>query len=85
MQTEQAYLFVGKTNQLQIYSLDEDIPIKGSLSFAGNVNYLQLENDIISIATDQNEALILDIQQNSVLGRIKCKRFYILDIQHNRY
>ncbi|CAD8092035.1 unnamed protein product [Paramecium sonneborni] len=71
MQTEQAYLFVGKTNQLQIYSLDEDIPIKGSLSFAGNVNYLQLENDIISIATDQNEALILDIQQNSVLGRIK--------------
>ncbi|CAD8174724.1 unnamed protein product [Paramecium octaurelia] len=71
MQTQQGYLFVGKTNQLQIYSLDEDNPIQGQLSFSGNINYLQYANDVISIATDQSEALIWNMAQNNILGRTK--------------
>ncbi|CAD8170566.1 unnamed protein product [Paramecium pentaurelia] len=71
LQTQQGYLFVGKTNQLQIYSLDEDNPIQGQLSFLGNINYLQYVNDVISISTDQSEALIWNMAQNNILGRTK--------------
>ncbi|CAK74386.1 unnamed protein product (macronuclear) [Paramecium tetraurelia] len=71
LETESSNIFVGQNNELLVYSLDEDNPVKASLNFVGSVQSTYTMNSLIGVGTNQNEVILWDYQSNSVLGKAK--------------
>ncbi|CAD8099077.1 unnamed protein product [Paramecium sonneborni] len=71
LETESSNVYVGLDNELLVYSLDENNPIKASLNFMGNVQSIYTLNSLISVGTNQNEVILWDYQANIIKGKAK--------------